>query len=62
MLAPLIDDDASPERRGADALASASDAGPAKAPEASNKPVRRKPRRRPKQAPARDRSILDPWN
>ena len=62
ILAPLISDDASPGRLEADALASASDAGPAQAPEASNKPGRRKPRRRPKPEPARDRSILDPWN
>jgi hypothetical protein len=62
MLAPLIGEDASPEPREADAIASASDAGAAQAPEASNKQVRRKPRRRPKPAPARDRSILDPWN
>jgi hypothetical protein len=62
MLAPLIGDDASPERGGADALASASDAGATEAQDAHSNPVRRKPRRRPKPAPERDRSILDPWN
>ena len=62
MLSPLLGEDASSKPGAADALASASDAATVRAPEARNKPVRRKPRRTPKPAPERDRSILDPWN
>jgi hypothetical protein len=62
MLAPLLGEDGSSKQGAADPLASASDAASVRAPEARNKPVRRKPRRRPKPAPERDRSILDPWN
>jgi serine/threonine-protein kinase len=60
MLSPLIGEDASPAPRGA--VASASDGGASGAKETRSAAVRRKPRRRPKPAPDRDRSILDPWD
>ncbi len=59
---PLIGEGARPESNEAKALASASDAPQRKAKQAGTKPVNRKPRRRQKAAPERDRSILDPWN
>ncbi len=62
MLAPLLAEDAGSSLGAEDALASASDGATVRAPEARDRPVRRKPRRRPKPAPERDRSILDPWN
>lgn len=62
MLAPLLGEDASRAPGALDALASSSDAATARSPKARAKPVRRKPRRRSKPGPARDPSILDPWN
>ncbi|MGB9338033.1 MAG: serine/threonine-protein kinase [Polyangiales bacterium] len=59
---PLIGEGARPESNEAKALASVSDAPERKAKRAGTKPVNRKPRRRQKAAPERDRSILDPWN
>jgi len=58
----LIGEGARPESNEAKALASVSDAPERKAKRAGTKPVNRKPRRRQKAAPERDRSILDPWN
>jgi serine/threonine-protein kinase len=62
MLSPLIGEDASLGPDGTQALASTSDAGATAAKRTRRKPVHRKPRRRPKPATERDRSILDPWN
>jgi serine/threonine-protein kinase len=60
--APLLGEDASPSPEAFDAMASSSDQVTGRTPKASAKPVRRKPRRRARPAPARDPMILDPWN
>ena len=61
-LSPLLGDDAGPGSGETEALAVASEKPRVNAKSTANKQVRRKPRRRPKPAPERDRSILDPWN
>ncbi len=62
-LSPLMGEDATVvESSGPRELASAPSTPKGRAKEAGSKQVRRKPRRRPKAEPERDRSILDPWD